>query len=237
MALFLGGALVIGGASVGMVACSSSSSGNNGGGGGDDGGTTDSSNGGHDSATTDSGGGGQDTGTGDDGGSDAAACKTAPHLHQSDAGSIFCGYQPDGGPAFDCPTGQQCCLGGKVGSSFAPQQCTTWGGTCDNPSPDKGIHIECNQASDCVANGKPAGTPCCLAGAAMAAVDPGCPSTNLTIKNGNSMLCEPGDGGSASQVGSCAAGETQVCTSDMDCPSGQHCIAARWKLYQIGFCQ
>src|SRR5450432_1767031 len=65
-----------------------------------------------DTGKADTGGGNDsgltDTGTGDGGTLD---CGSTPILHPIEAGTMLCGYLPDGGPAFDCTTGQQCCLG------------------------------------------------------------------------------------------------------------------------------
>jgi hypothetical protein len=48
-------------------------------------------------------------------------------------------------------------------------------------------------------------------------------------------VCEGTAGGTTATA--CAAGETQVCSSQADCPTGTTCTAGKWKLYQLGFCQ
>src|SRR5262245_18585635 len=79
----------------------------------------------------------QDTGTTDGGGSDgggsdggSADCGSIPTLHPAEAGAIFCGYLPDGGPSFSCTTGTQCCLGGKLNNVFLDQKCEAFGSVC-----------------------------------------------------------------------------------------------------------
>lgn len=195
----------------------------------------------------------------DSGGTTDAGCKSDPRLHASTPGDIFCGYTDAG--HFDCMTGQQCCLGGKQGSGFAPETCTTWGDTCSNGT--NPIPIECEQPQDCAANGKP-GAVCCLkGGASVPAPVAGCDPGDLKSKGGKAIVCEGGgtvgdagatdggadgsatdDGGGASDAGAadagaatgCATGELQVCESQSDCPSGKTCTPTRWKLYEIGVC-
>ncbi len=244
LALVLGAAALVASGGVGSVACSSSSSNSSSSssssGGSSSGGSSGSSSG----STADSGGddSGSSSGGGDGGGS--SGCKMDPSLHPGTAGSIFCGYTDAG--AFNCMTGQQCCLGGKEGSGYAPEQCMTWGGTCTNgmgPLP-----IECEQPQDCAANGM-TGAACFLQGnpsppAPVAGCDPG----DLISHGGSAIACEVagsgGDGGSAGDggaaeggaAGACAAGELQVCEAPGDCPTGKTCTPIRWKLYQIGVC-
>ena len=183
-----------------------------------------------------------------------AGCKTAPSLHPGNPGSLFCGYLDDasvfGGPdgsstcsgsgSCSCGTGFECCLGGSLGGGqYAPQICSTWGGGCNNPPPDAGVPIECEQTSDCTANGAPTGSICCLTGNPSApAPDPG-PSCPLDLKSsgGSSIGCVvPADAGAA--AGTCPnSGDLQVCETQAECPSGKTCTAIRWKLYEIGVCQ
>jgi hypothetical protein len=119
-----------------------------------------------------------------------------------------------------------------------PEQCATFGGTCTNSgNPDAGsgnllaVPIECNQVSDCVANGNANATACCLQGAKAPTPVAGCGYDKST--NGNAIVCEGTAGGAATP---CAAGEVQICSSQADCPSGTTCTPGKWKLYQIGFC-
>ena len=172
---------------------------------------------------------GNDTGTTDAG---TAECGTTPTLHVSEAGAIFCGYPADGGSAFSCNTGTQCCLGGKLGSNFLPEDCVTWGNACDNPPPDAsspGLPIECNQNADCTANGK-ANNVCCLQGATAPAIVQGC-GYYKSSPGGSAIVCEQGTGGACS-----GSGEIQICSATSDCPTGKTCTPMKWKLYQLGFC-
>ena len=188
---------------------------------------------------TDSGPGpGTDSGPGP--GTDAAACKI-PSIHANPAGSIFCGYEPDGGPSFNCDSDsgtQQCCLGGSLaGGGFAPEQCAAFGTACTNGT--KAVAIECGQISDCTANGA-VGAACCLQGVtAPPAVVSGCPATDLQQKGGTAIACEMADGGASDggRAPACAPTETQICSADTDCPDGKTCVAMHWKLYNLGFCQ
>jgi hypothetical protein len=235
LALVFGSAIVVAGSGMAATACSSnnSSGGTSSSGGGDSGahpdGTASSSGGGDDGGASSSGGegggsSGGDAGTGPD-------CGNTPSLHATEAGTIFCGYEPDGGPAIDCPTGKQCCLGGALGGgTYAPEECVTWGTACTNPA-DGGIPIACGQISDCTANGQAGATACCLQGATVATVA-GCGFPKYS--HGTGIVCE-GDGGGAATA--CAAGETQICTSQADCPAGKTCTAGKWKIYQLGFCE
>ena len=139
----------------------------------------------------------------------------------------------DGGPA-SCTTGQECCVGGAIlPGQFAPDVCTTFAGTCPNGSADAGIPpipIECNQLSDCAANGL-SSNACCLQGAHLAIVA-GC--GYLKASGGTGVVCE-GTGGGGPKA--CAAGDIQVCSSQSDCPTGTMCVPSKWKLFQIGVCQ
>jgi hypothetical protein len=173
----------------------------------------------------------QDQNVGDGPGPDTGNpdCGSIPSLHTSEAGAIFCGFPADGGSSFSCTTGNQCCLGGKVGSNFLPEDCTTWGGACDNPPPDAavpGVPIECNQNADCTANGK-SGNVCCLQGAGAPAQVQGC--GYFKSQGGTAILCEQGT--------TCTgATDIQICEQTSDCPNGKTCTPMKWKLYQLGFC-
>jgi hypothetical protein len=179
------------------------------------------------------------------GGDTGSACKTDPSLHpETTVGTIFCGYQPDGGPAFDCMKGNQCCLGGSIGGGlYAPEQCSPFGTVCSNPAPVNGtgggLPIECNQVADCTANGK-ANSACCLqGGASQPSAVAGCDSADLKSSGGSGIVCEGkgGDGGGGGATPACAAGEIQICAIDTDCPTGMTCTAMRWKLYEVGYCK
>ena len=222
-AWILGGAWLVGmGGVAGMSACSSDDSVIK------DSGTKDQTaadTGGKDVVTQDqnSGDTGSDAGTAD--------CGSIPSLHTSEAGAIFCGYMPDGGPAFSCTTGTQCCLGGKVGSNFLPEDCVTFGNACDNPPPDAsspGLPIECNQNADCTANGK-TGNVCCLQGATAPALVPNCSYYKST--QGTAIKCEAADAGACT-----GTSDIQICEQTSDCPTPKTCTPTKWKLYQLGFC-
>jgi hypothetical protein len=230
LSLVLGAAVTVAAGGLSATACSSSndSTGNHSTTDASTNGDTGSSSGGN----TDSGGTGDDggTGTGDDGGAGADCGKPAQLFPNADGGNIYCG-KDDAGSHY-CAVGQQCCLGGKIsGNTFEPQQCGQWGSACPNSGPgdaasSAAIAIECNENADCTANGK-SGNVCCLVGA-----------SNTTV-----MGCQPKfSGGSIIQCeaptnGACAAGETQICQQDTDCPSGMHCNAGHWKVFNVGFCQ
>ena len=177
---------------------------------------------------------GQDSG-GQDAGNDVstADCGSTPTLHPSDAGAIYCGFV-DGGSLI-CGTGQQCCLGGKVGNTFQNQDCVTWGGTCDNPPPDSGtsppVPIECGQNSDCTANGAASGSVCCLQGGTAPAQVAGC-SYYKSSPGGSSIVCSAGSNGACP-----GSTDIQICSSDTDCPQGKTCTPMKWKIYQLGFCK
>jgi hypothetical protein len=219
-------AWIFGGATVlcmGMVASLNACSNNNG---GTDGGTKDAAldTKGDVSTNPDSGPG--------DAGSDVvttADCGSIPTLHPTEAGTIFCGYPPDGGPSFSCTTGNQCCLGGHIsGNQYAPEKCVGFDTVCDNPAPDGGSPIQCGQNSDCTANNK-AGDVCCLQGAGAPAQVAGC--SYYKSQGGNAIMCETPSNGACT-----GATDIQICSSDADCPSGKTCTPMKWKLYQMGFC-
>ncbi|MGH7294782.1 MAG: hypothetical protein ACRELB_07615, partial [Polyangiaceae bacterium] len=160
-----------------------------------------------------------------------------PSLHQNEAGAIYCGFSDAG--SLNCPTGQECCLGGQISGTFAAEQCATYGTACTNGgSPDAGtgnsaaIDIACNQISDCTANGNSGATACCLQGAKAPAPVTGCGYDKST--GGNAIVCEGSSGGGTATP--CAAGEIQICSSQADCPTGTTCTPGKWKIYQIGFC-
>jgi hypothetical protein len=214
------------------------SSGNDGSGGSDSSAAPDSGSA-PEASTADTGTGSNDSGADSDTGSpqDGGApvdCGSTPTLHLDPAGTIFCGYGSDGGKV-DCLTGTQCCLGGEIGGGvFAPEQCTSRAATCDNGGqPDAGgslaIPIACMQIADCTANGVTGASACCLQGGS----SPSAMSCSYPkAKDGTAVVCETG----GASPGTCAAGETQICSSQSDCPSGTTCTAGKWKLFQVGFC-
>jgi hypothetical protein len=245
MALVFGATMLLVGGGLGAVACSSSSngggssSGSSSGGSGSSSGASGSSSGAGSSSGSSSGGAGDDGGG--DGGTTTADCGSIPTLHQNPSGDLYCGFNPDGGAGgLDCVadagTGW-CCLGGKVGTGYAPQICGANAAEClANGAPDAaggaGLPIPCNQISDCPANGFMGATACCLQGASAPATVAGC--GYLKAKGGTAVVCEGTGGGAAT---SCAAGEVQICSSDTDCPTGTTCKPGKWKIFQIGFCQ
>jgi hypothetical protein len=198
-------------------------------------------------ASGSSGGGLQEAGTGDDATSlddsgddsgDAATigpCGVPPVLQLSPAGEVFCGY--DGGAPLLCQTGQQCCLGGSIGTGmYAAEQCASWnagGAGCTNPPSGGGIGIACNQVADCEANGLEGTLACCLQGSTAPFIPPNCQF--FEARAGTAVACE-GNGLAGNGVGTCAAGEVQICSSAADCPAGKQCIAGKWKIFQVGFC-
>ncbi|HEY8040519.1 MAG TPA: hypothetical protein VIF15_12025 [Polyangiaceae bacterium] len=201
--------------------------------GGDTGAGDDASGGGDGHVVKNDGGsdGGADTGSAGDSAS-AVECGALPTLHQDEAGTIFCGFDFDAGVNLVCPVGQECCLGGAIdldAGVFAPQSCATFGTACTNPPDGGAIAIECGQNADCTANGTPAGAVCCLQGATAPAVVPGCGYYRASL--GTAIACEAPQTG-----GTCAAGEVQICSSNVDCPSGKTCTPTKWKIFQVGFC-
>jgi hypothetical protein len=250
LALVLGSAMVVAASGVAATACSSSSGGNgssSSSGGTADSGHTDgtaSSSGGGDSGGSSSGGEGGSSSGGSDGGAGGPDCGTTPSVHATEAGTIYCGFTDAGN--LDCPLGQQCCLGGSLGtasnSPFAPEECATLGSTCTNGGGDAGsqqpVPIVCADVADCRANGNSSATACCLQGASCASGFT-CGSTAGTCpfpkySHGTAIVCEGDAGGAAT---ACASGETQLCASDTDCANGLHCVPGKWKIFQLGFCQ
>jgi hypothetical protein len=193
-----------------------------------------SSNGGS-SGSTSSGSGGpiDDAGVFDAG----INCGSMPTLHPSQPGDIFCGLGADGG-AIQCLASfgdGMCCLGGKLGNGtggYAPDMCSPNAMVgCPNGGEDAGgtaaIGIQCNQVADCTANGFQGAGSCCLQGATVPTVVPGC--GYVRSKGGTAIVCETN--------AVCAAGEVQICSSNVDCPQGTTCTAGKWKIFQLGFCQ
>ena len=180
---------------------------------------------GNDSGPPDSGP--ADTGTG-------AECGSSPTLHADDAGSIYCGFGGGDAGSLYCATGTQCCLGGKLGTGYLNQDCPTWGGSCDNPAPDAGgtvpaLPIQCEQNSDCTANGM-ANKVCCLQGATAPTQVTGCTYDKST--QGTAIVC------STPTNGACpGATDVQICSSNSDCPQGKTCTAMKWKILQLGYCK
>jgi hypothetical protein len=225
LALFLGSALVVGGAGVGLVACSSDSST-----GtptpGDSGTGTDGSTHNDGSTPADSGMT-PDTGTMDDGG-DAGACThgNPPKLHASDGGTLFCGFKPnDAGTLYCDPHTQECCVGGTQGTGHADAVCQQQGTTCTNGMGPKVIN--CEAPADCTT----AGSVCCMTGTTPT-LDTTC-NYYRTGANITTSCVAPSDGGAPT----CAAGQSQICTNDMECPTGKTCVPFKTIYFGLGFCQ
>lgn len=226
-----------------LLGCSSSSA--NALKGGADGGHLDATTG-HDGGSGGSSSGGGSSGGGDGSGGPSVDCGAPPSLSEllADSGAIFCTVTGSG--PFECPPYQVCCLGGLVNGSPAPDECSALGTPCSNGTGDAGpeapLTIECNGIVDCVAQGLPGATSCCLKGAQTTS---GCSFPLLS--GGNSIACETDDDGgldaAAPEVdGSvvatpCAAGETQVCDRPSDCPTGKTCTAATWNGRPLGICK
>jgi len=200
-------------------------------------------------SSSNSGGSGSSGGSSSSGGSvggddagdlDAGVdCGPIPTLHENPAGDIYCGLGADGG-SLDCLASAgdgMCCLGGLIGNGvYAPEVCSPNAMVgCPNGGEDAGgtpaIPIQCNQVSDCTANGFQGASACCLQGASAPAIVPGCGYPKA--KGGTAIVCEGSGGGPST---SCAAGEIQICSSDADCPSGTTCTPGKWKIFQLGFC-
>jgi hypothetical protein len=132
-------------------------------------------------------------------------------------------------------------MGGSIGGGqFAPDECVSFGGACTNPPDGGAIAIECNQISDCRARGNPGATACCLQGSTSCYSNYTCPGGPAgacafpKYRGGRQVACEGTGGGAAT---ACASGELQVCQADVDCPGGTHCVAGKWKWYEVGFCE
>ena len=100
--------------------------------------------------------------------------------------------------------------------------------------PSTSVGVACNQISDCVANGFTGRLSCCLQGASVGPMV-GCGYPRA--RDGTAIVCEPwpfGDGGV--EAVPCAAGETNICQSEADCPTGTTCTPGKWGLFQVGFC-
>jgi hypothetical protein len=183
------------------------------------------------------GGGAEDARDADDAG-DASAdispdCGKQPTLHMQPAGYVYCGLSADASTV-TCSPGQECCLGGATGPvQYAPNDCRALGATCTNggvpEAGSPGVPIECSQVLDCVASGKTNATACCLQGASNVTASGCFPQFTL----GNAIVCEGTSGGAVTH---CAAGETQVCSQQSDCPAGTTCTAGKWKIFQLGVC-
>jgi len=185
---------------------------------------------------TEAGEAGEDAEAGQDSGT-IADCGSTPTLHQDEAGIIYCGFS---GAALDCVTGQECCLGGYLvdAGAFAAQQCVTYGATCTNgvygsDAAAPPIPVACAQISDCKANGVSNAVACCLRGATAPADAPTCIYPRATL--GTAVVCESSDAG-ATGAAPCAVGEVQICSSQIDCPTGTTCTAGKWKILDVGFC-
>ena len=246
VALVFGATMTLVAGGMGAVACSSSSGGNGSSGSGSGSSGSSSGGGGDGTTSSSSGGSGSSSGsTGDDGGdagTTTADCGSIPTLHKNNPGDVYCGPTDAGGLdcLFDSGSGY-CCIGGSTSGTSAgpyyPQMCAANAAGCTNGAPDAGpygpaIPVACNQIADCPTNGFTGATACCLQAASTAAEVPGC--GYVKAKGGNAIVCE-GTGGGAPTT--CASGEQNVCSSDMDCPSGTTCKPGKWKLVQIGFCQ
>jgi hypothetical protein len=97
------------------------------------------------------------------------------------------------------------------------------------------LGIACNQVADCLTNGVVgAAVACCLQGGTAPADPPGC--SYLRSRGGTGIACEA-TAGAGNATGTCAGGEIQICSADVDCPAGQHCVPGWWKILQVGFCQ
>lgn len=137
--------------------------------------------------------------SGDDGGASTG----------SDGGSTG---SDDGGP----PSTSVCKF------SPTPYPCTPAEGTacyagaqsCEGPTGcvDPAISWPCNSANQCT------GTACCLAAAA------GIANPGVNCTQGTLILMPDASTGTVCEAAStCAAGETQLCQVNAQCPKGQHC--------------
>ena len=228
---------------------SGSSSGSSSGAGSSSGNTGSSSGGSSGSGSSSGSSSGGSSGSSSGGPTDAgpdANCGSSPTLHADPAGTLFCGYQTDGG-TLECVASSGddvCCLGGEIGGAFAPQMCAVTPAGCTNGS-DGGIDagqtpavpISCYQVADCTNAGFSGAVACCLQGGILENPAPGCTYPKAT--HGNAVVCEgtaPGADAAATTTGACATGEIQICSAQSDCPTGTTCTAAKWKIFQVGLC-
>ncbi len=235
MAWVLGSTLVIGGMGVGAAACSSGGSGTPSSQGNDSGTTHTDSGGptgdsGHpgDSGTmgTDTGTVDMDSGTGGDSDMGSPDCGTAPNLHPGSMGQLYCPFGPDAGAPIYCAAGTQyCCISGKVGGVYPPSDCediSAGGCTAVMQMVQGSTQIQCEDpATDCPAA---TGYVCCASPAPQPVA--GCGYSKIT--GWAYSKCEMGT--------ACAAGETQICESQAECPSGLACVPMKAKGVQMGFC-
>ena len=223
-ALGLFSLFVLGGAAA-FTACSSSSdtspgitdSGVKDTGSASDTGSSDTSTG--DSGTT------TDSGTVDDTAVDDAAdggCSTPGTLHppSADAGTstIYCPFSStDGGANIYCTGQTQHCCETPAGAG-TPSTCEALATACPVA---KSTDWQCQDpVADC-----PSATPvCCATGASIGLGAPGC---------GN--FAHKMTGTTCVATGGCAGGIT-MCTSDGECPSGQHCTPFSKAGAQVGGC-
>ena len=215
--------LFVVGSAAAFTACSSSS---DSGGGGNDSGVKDSGSSGDSGVTTDSGSGGDtgtpvDTGSSDDTGTDGG-CSTPGTLHppSPDAGTstIYCPFSgADGGPNVYC-TGQtqHCCE--TPASAGTPSTCQDLATAC---SVAKSTDWQCQDPKADCPTAKPI---CCATGASIGLGAPGCGNFAHTMT-----------GTTCVATGGCSGGIT-MCTSDDECPTGQHCTPFSKAGAQVGGC-
>lgn len=152
-----------------------------------------------------------------DAGADAnVVCGPAGHVFTSENGP-FCPFQAD--DVFDnCALGEHCCeYAEELGK---PSVCRAGMTACDVEIAT-GFDWRCDERNDC-----PGGQVCCFAGA----ITPHalCADRYSASPDVHASACRPT---------ACAAGETQMCGSQADCPLGTTCTGMRLRGKHFGFCK
>jgi hypothetical protein len=132
--------------------------------------------------------------------------------------TLYCPFSGvDGGPNDYCdPSSQHCC---ETPAGAAPSACTPAATACTTGSGY--VDWECQ---DPVADCKNSSTPvCCAPGASIGLGNPGCGNFAHTMTKTQCVA-----------TGACTG--IVMCTSDTECPSGQHCTPFGKAGNQVGGC-
>lgn len=169
------------------------------------------------SSSSSSGTGGVTTSSSSGGTGNCSAVSTL-HPPKLDAGAnIYCPFSGiDGGANQYCSGGTDHCCETAAGAG-APSSCEALGTACLSGSTD----WECQDpVADCTDSSKPV---CCAPGATIGLGNPGCGNFAHTMHNTTCVA-----------AGACTG--IIMCTSDGECPSGQHCTPFAKAGAQVGGC-